>query len=308
MNDDVEYDDVSRVLNESSGDHTLLLKSYPDFEDYWHTLGGELDIFQEACTTLDHNVVKGMVGIVGQALLSADFYDSPYEGPFCALHAICEAWGDTKPRMKLLRWVLDQDAGLATLNTFDCEGRTPLFIVTQVAPPSCILALLRLLLQYGANPVLRSKDHLHNELTPRELYQTFSSIAGLNITDEGVTLLQAAEDAWQCALILFMFVSMPTNLSHNVCLAGESVGAWRPRKHIEYPKDLRARIRTVAILAKARTTNDARSKRHRRRMGDRSLTSTFAKACLELLPEELLQYVFVFITASPVAQFCATLN
>jgi hypothetical protein len=308
MNDDVEYADVIRVLNESSGDPTILLKSHPDFEDYWFTLGGELDIFQDACATLDHNVVKGMVGIVGQALLSANFYDSPYGVPFCALHAICEAFGDAKNWMKLLRWVLDQDAGLATLNTFDCEGRTPLFIVTQVTKPLHILAVLRLLLRYGANPVLRSKDHLHNELTPRELYQTFSSTTALNVTDEAVTLLQAAEDAWQCALILFMFVSTPTNLSPTVCLAGESVGAWRPHKHIEYPKDLRARIRTVAILAKARTTNDARSKRHRRRMGDRSLTSTFAKACLELLPEELMQYVFVFITGSPVAQFCATLN
>lgn len=73
---------------------------------------------------------------------------------------------------------------------------------------------------------------------------------------------------------------------------------WRPHRHADLTPCYRGAMLTLVVLAKARP-------KKRREIictddGCRVLLASYPCACLELLPEELLQYIFVFITASPV--------
>ena len=64
------------------------------------------------------------------------------------------------------------------------------------------------------------------------------------------------------------------------------LGEWRPRKHAGYPPAVRAAVRTMHMLARAR--RDANNNNARE------------QSCLSLLPEEVIQYLYTFITAAPV--------
>jgi len=72
-----------------------------------------------------------------------------------------------------------------------------------------------------------------------------------------------------------------------------AVGEWRPHLQHLFPRRYRSALRTLAVLAKARvvaTTVDVRARPPAR----------YPQACLQLMPEEILQYMFTFVTAAPV--------
>jgi hypothetical protein len=73
---------------------------------------------------------------------------------------------------------------------------------------------------------------------------------------------------------------------------------WRPHRQADLTPLYRRAMRTLVVLAKARP------KKEREIIctdnGCRVLLSRYPRACLELLPEELLQFLFVFVTAFPV--------
>lgn len=73
---------------------------------------------------------------------------------------------------------------------------------------------------------------------------------------------------------------------------------WRPHQHADLTPCYRAAMRTLVVLAKARPKKEREI--IRAEDGCRVLLARYPCACLELLPEELLQYIFVFITAFPV--------
>jgi hypothetical protein len=69
------------------------------------------------------------------------------------------------------------------------------------------------------------------------------------------------------------------------------LGEWRPHKQACFPRGYRAAMRTLVVLAKARTPAlDDASELH----------SHYPSACLDLLPEELLQYLFAYVTSAHV--------
>jgi ankyrin repeat protein len=64
------------------------------------------------------------------------------------------------------------------------------------------------------------------------------------------------------------------------------LGEWRPHKQACFPRGYRAAMRALVVLAKARKPNTAIGPDCER----------YPRACLDLLPEELLQYLFAYIT------------
>ncbi len=73
---------------------------------------------------------------------------------------------------------------------------------------------------------------------------------------------------------------------------------WRPWRHYGFPPKYRATMHTLAVLAKARPPGKTGIVVNAH--GTRILLSRYPSACLNLLPEELLQYLFAYIAAAPV--------
>jgi hypothetical protein len=68
------------------------------------------------------------------------------------------------------------------------------------------------------------------------------------------------------------------------------VGEWRPHLQSRFPCAYRQATRTLIILGKARDTEKSTEKMWHMR---------YSHACLCLLPEELLQYLFALLTCAP---------
>ena len=180
------------------------------------------DFFQLACEELDLDTMKGIVACWGEDHLNGKTYSSVYDGPWIALHCVCEqalhgtiyhsSDGRTK-WMKTIRWILDQPAGLKTLNVVRTAMYwppryirqsitwSPLHIVTLSDVIASILAdVVHLLLQYGANPLLQTTQYGTAErMTALQFY--LSEHATCDDPDEKVVhLLQSSEHAWKGAL------------------------------------------------------------------------------------------------------------
>ena len=72
-----------------------------------------------------------------------------------------------------------------------------------------------------------------------------------------------------------------------------AIGAWRPYRHTQFPHGYQQAMQTLVCLAKAR--NLAKSTQE-------MLVPQYPQACLYLLPEELLQYLYTCITQAPVPE------
>ncbi len=68
------------------------------------------------------------------------------------------------------------------------------------------------------------------------------------------------------------------------------LGGWRPWNSYSFPYKYRLAIRTIGILAKS----------HAPIVDGKTIIFCYPSACLNLLPEELLQEVFAYITSGPV--------
>jgi ankyrin repeat protein len=180
-----------------------------------------------------------------------------------ALQIACGLTPDAKEKVTLVTWFLSEHADVRiTLNWADVVGgHTALHCAA-----SCNSnAVVRVLLAHGANPTLANKKG-H---TPARLARRYSRGIGT------AELLEKAERA------------------HAV----HALGEWRPRSHVRFPRGYRVAMRTLVVLAKARTPapEDASE-----------LRSHYPRACLDLLPEELLQYLFAYITAPHVPDVWTT--
>lgn len=82
------------------------------------------------------------------------------------------------------------------------------------------------------------------------------------------------------SLIAYRVLEWPVN----------SVGEWRPHLQSRFPRTYRRATRTLLILAKARDMEKSTEK---------MWYSCHPQACLGLLPEELLQYLFALLTCAP---------
>jgi hypothetical protein len=73
---------------------------------------------------------------------------------------------------------------------------------------------------------------------------------------------------------------------------------WRPKYHAEYPKQYRAAMRTLLMLAKTYMSGSSCGKQP-----CKELVARFPQTCLALLPEELLQYLYALITVEPLVHY-----
>ena len=154
----------------------------------------------------------------------------------------------------------------ADITQKDVDGNTALHLASTYG----YIAIARILLRHGANP--SSKNN--NGKTPAEQVHSLAMCTPhqvvKNVMSVMVALLHTAERA-QAVLV---------------------IGAWRPHLQPCFPHAYRAAMCTLVVLAKARTPapEDASE-----------LHSHYSVACLDLLPEELLQYLFAYITTPHVS-------
>ena len=78
------------------------------------------------------------------------------------------------------------------------------------------------------------------------------------------------------------------------------LGGWLPRKDVHFPAAFRAATRTLLILAKARPVlerSEAEASEN-----TRWIVRRYSVACLELLPEELLQHILAYLVVTPLPE------
>ncbi len=289
---------VQPLLDEHNGDASALLRAYPNFnpdEETADTFGSPY--LHNACFYNHFYVIRGLLQC-GAGLLSRDYTGCTPLAQACRVDGRKEV---------LVEWLLSEHADArATVNWTNDVGRTVLHgaalngfcamihvllkhgaDITQkdfagntalhLATTRCGIAVARILLRHGANPTSKNNngrtptEQAHNlaEETPHHhRYFTYRHLM--------VKLLQTAERA-QAILV---------------------IGEWRPNRHARFPHAYRAAMRTLVVLAKARTPAPE---------DVAELHSHYPRACLDLLPEELLQYLFAYISVPHVPD-CWTLK
>ncbi len=132
-------------------------------------------------------------------------------------------------------------------------------------------ALLQEILMRGADPMLKHKGQTAIEYTEKLLYK------------------------YRCsALWVHCYERMLGRLRYAVELEASvhDAGGWRPHLHVRLPPNYRGAMRTLVVLAKARAPDE----RHR---DAKEWRVQYPQACLELLPEELLQYLYAYVASAP---------
>ncbi len=169
--------------------------------------------------------------------------------------------GHQKNRTDMVAWFLSKSVDVrSTVNWANVHGWTPLHVAASCASSSAV----RVLLKHGANPTLTNG-----------VGETPSELARLEDWRIGTAkVLEAAERA------------------HSVLALGE----WRPHRQVTFPRHYRAAMRTLVILAKAHKSGAIEKDGD----GKRVILCRYECACLDLLPEELLQYLFAYITTPEV--------
>lgn len=176
-----------------------------------------------------------------------------------ALHIACSGFFKERLSPQLVTWLLKQAEVYASIDDLNVPGFNALY-----ASAACgSEAISRILLRYGCNPMIHDTNAETFAYIRRREELKMKEIAGI---------IQRAD--------------MPPREE------------WRPRSHARFPLRYREAMCTLVVLAKARPRSrtgvqiDAVS-------GDRVLFARYSSACLSLLPEELLQYLFAYITSIP---------
>jgi hypothetical protein len=204
--------------------------------------------------------VNHINAVRGLLQCGASLLSTDCRGRFTLWHACI---GMQESRVNMVLWLLAEYADArATVNWADDGGVTPLHNAVDFGSIGLILVLLR----FGAGNSLGMLNSFGN--SPIDAAENKVSKVALNI-------LKAAQRT-QAVLI---------------------VGEWRPRKHAQFPLKYRIAMRVLVVLARART-------RKQRDLildadGSPRILSRYPQSCLDLLPEELLQHLFAYVTATP---------
>ena len=112
--------------------------------------------------------------------------------------------------------------------------------------------------------------------------------APIQVKEGNLALLEHARTVGTCEIVELIEVTLRSRWASAMLLQR---GEWRPHSHYRFPKCFRVACQTMAVLAKAHKTREKNA---------RFFESTYPQACLDLLPEELLQFVFAYITTEVV--------
>ncbi len=79
------------------------------------------------------------------------------------------------------------------------------------------------------------------------------------------------------------------------------LGNWLPRKDVHFPAGFRAATRTLLVLAKARPVLEQSKASEEADPSENThwIVRRYSVACLELLPEELLQHILAYLVVTP---------
>jgi hypothetical protein len=178
--------------------------------------------------------------------------------------------GDTVHRLALVTWLLKQTDVLASIDDVNNFGLSALHHAGAFGIPT----VLRMLLCFGPNRGTRSKkQHLTAAELVREYIGKLKDYPRLRLKDYSHLSEERAQ------------------LIESACMPPRE--EWRPRNASEFPLKYHSALRTLVILAKARTIEAKKN------VAVVVLISHYPDAYLDRLPEELLQYLFVYIVGIP---------
>ena len=177
---------------------------------------------------------------------------------------------------------------------FRGEDNTFLLLYACHAAPDCIISNEQRL-KLVADILNHSKEardtvnwHTDNDNSPLFLCAYFNYITtarlliahGADLADkhQGLTLVQHARLRGHTAMAEFL----ERTAYDNKLVA---IGEWRPRNAHCFPPSFRDAMRTLVVLGKAYDRVDG--------------ITRYPQACLDLLPEELLQHIFAYVTSVP---------
>ncbi len=173
-------------------------------------------------------------------------------------------WSCMRGHVNLVTCLLSEYADVRfTINCKATNGRTPLHIAAYMGLQRCVGTLLR----YGADPTIVDEDEMTAGALVRAVYGTRART---------LAILKAGERTW----------------------AVLALGEWRPRLQATFPRGYRFATRTLTLLAKAQPEGQQGIVAFAD--GTCGTVPRHPCACLNLLPEELLQYLFIFVCAAPV--------
>ena len=255
------YAVVEPMLRENLGDAANLLLSYPNFDTEAipdDTRGRTY--LHRACWENHVYAVRGLMQCGANLLCNGE------QG-----RSAMSCGGLEESKVDLAAWLLSAFADARTaINHVDKWGLS----VLHLAALSGLSSMIHLLLRHEADITLKDK-------WGRTPLQMLREVCRKPLTRDGAIktlILEAAERA------------------HVVLMIGE----WRPRTHVHFPLKYRAAMCTLAVIAKARARQQSDTNNNNNDDDDddgtRCIVSRYPQACLDLLPEELLQHLFVYIT------------
>lgn len=261
---------VEPILRENKGDAANLLLSYPNFDTeaipddaHERTILHRGRIIQlHSGRTYLHRACWGnhVYAVRGLMQCGANLLCNGKQG-----RSAMTCWGLDESKVNLAAWLFSTFADARTAINHVDRWR---FSMLHSAALSGLSSMIHLLLRHGADITLKDKKGR----TPLQMLSVL--VRRPHTRDEAVKMLilEAAERAYAVLMI----------------------GEWRPWTHIHFPPKYRAAMCTLVVIAKAQ----ARQQRDTvdNTDGTRCIVSRFPQACLNLLPEELLQQLFVYIT------------
>lgn len=271
---------VFRSLRVNDGDPSKLLNRYPNFDSDAIPGAHEMHYIHHACSGQHLSAVRGLLHS-GVNLLFKD------DDGFTALNLACSNMSASSEECALL--LLQYSEARSTVNVAEDDGWTPLHNAVYDGGACLGISVAKALIACGADPTLENNEGrtplevVRDEVCIRQRNNQYFTqnnhtefIRPVNNPTQIIEVLEAAERV------------------HAVLALGE----WRPSQAAAFPRSYRSAMRTLLILAKARP-------RAQRRVivgedGTRRINARYLQGCLHLLPEEILQYLFAYVSVAPV--------
>jgi hypothetical protein len=266
---------VWRLLRDNDSDPAELLHTYRNFNVHATPEGARFIYLREACMqNVKMRIVRGLV------TCGASFKQIGRQGMTPFLQACLSAYVLTH-KTAHVEWLLEtyQEARDAvnqvTRRNSRGHGETFENSPLEIASYFGNHVLARLLLKYGA------------DLT--------------HVDDCGRTPVQSARwwaNSGRPTLLCGHMRDIEVADILELADAMGSVGEWRPRTHARFPAECRRTMRTLLLLAKSYLSReDGDDDVEQKRVIE--LKPRYPVACLSLLPEEILQFLFANITHGP---------
>ncbi len=266
------------LLYENEGEPSKLLDRYPNFNPDAMPPGSHgMRYIHHACCGEHLSAVRGLLHC-GVNLLHKD------EDGFTALNLACCNMSQSSAECALL--LLQHSEACSTVNVAENDGWTPLHNAVFDGGDSTI-SVAKALIACGADPTLKNDEGRRPlDVVRHEKYEVVRHNNQVQNHPNWVRPVRTRTQMMEVLLI--------AERAHAVLALGE----WRPRRAVAFPRSYRNAMRTLLILAKAQP--QAQRGVIIDEDGTRRIIARYSRGCLHLLPEELLQYLFSYVSVAPV--------